>query len=173
VFIQYCCNCHYYKYIYIFNQPINRYQLFWSSNNRYRHRRRKIIIGRPLAPTPVKMCVLNFEKQEVIGLFSGNHGVMWVSSLRPDWTKHGSIILDKFTLLSSSPAIILIISLNIHGKVHNFLLRHSCDMSLSLLTFLVKCSAWDSSAKQYCGVSSVMVTVCLGGWGWCSPYSSI
>ena len=53
--IQYCCNCHYYKYIFVFflNRPINRYRLFWSSNYRYRYRRWKILIGRPLLHMPL------------------------------------------------------------------------------------------------------------------------
>ena len=45
MFIQYCCNCHYYKYILKIGRLIG-ICFFWSSNNRYW--RWKIIISRPL-----------------------------------------------------------------------------------------------------------------------------
>ena len=41
---------------FILNRPINRYRLFWSSNNRHRYRRWKIIIGRPLVCVCACMC---------------------------------------------------------------------------------------------------------------------
>ena len=36
VFIQYCCNCHYYKYISFLIVRLIGVGFFWSSNNRYR-----------------------------------------------------------------------------------------------------------------------------------------
>ena len=65
MFIQYCCNCHYYKSILKIGR-LTGIGFFQSSNNRYRHW--KIIIGRPLLGTPVFGEFLPFFSEDSLKL---------------------------------------------------------------------------------------------------------
>ena len=60
MFIQYCCNCHYYKYILKIVRLIG-IGFFCPPNNWYRYRRWKIIIGRPLLRTVIQCIVPSFH----------------------------------------------------------------------------------------------------------------